>query len=593
MFLRATERRKDGKAHRYWSVVENRRVRRGRTVQKTLLYLGEINDAQQSGWCRTIEALDGARRVQLSLFPEDRQPPPACQAVQVQMQRLELSRPRQWGACWLALELWGQLALDTFWAARLPPSREGTRWLNVLKTLTCYRLIDPGSEWRLHRYWFEHSALGDLLGEDFGIAEKDTLYRCLDKVLAHKTALFTHLQQRWTTLFEARFDILLYDLTSTYFESNPPFGETDKRQFGYSRDKRSDCVQVVVALIVTPEGLPLAYEVLAGNTADKTTLQDMLGKIEQQYGKASRIWVMDRGIPTEALLAEMRQSDPPVWYLVGTPKGRLSHLEQQLTGVPWQVARAGVTVKLLPQDGEVYVLAQSHDRVHKERAMRQRQLKGLWKRLQQLGPMKHTRDQLLQKLGAARQQSPSAWRLVDIQVPAGTTALRFTLRKDRLREVRRREGRYLLRTNLTDRDPAQLWQFYMQLVRVEEAFRALKGDLAVRPIHHQKESRIEAHIFLAFQAYCLQVTLAQRLKAQAPGLTPRSVLEQLKAMQMLDVRLPTTDGRWLHMARYTQPDRTQQLLLAQLGLQLPPQPPPKITTQAIPQNTHCGEDLDA
>lgn len=590
MFLRATERRKDGKVHRYWSVVENRRVRQGRTVQKTLLYLGEINDAQQAGWCRTIEALDGEQRVQLSLFPEDRHPPPACHAVQVQMHRLELSRPRQWGACWLALELWGQLALDTFWQPRLPPSREGTRWLNVLKTLTCYRLIDPGSEWRLHRYWFDHSAMADLLGEDFGVAEKDTLYRCLDKVLAHKTALFSHLQQRWATLFEARFDVLLYDLTSTYFESDPPFGESDKRKFGYSRDKRSDCVQVVVALIVTPEGFPLAYEVLAGNTADKTTLKDFLGKIEQQYGKASRIWVMDRGIPTEALLAEMRASDPPVSYLVGTPKGRLSRLEQQLTGVAWQVAREGVSVKLLPQDGEVYVFAQSHDRVHKERAMRQRQLKAMWKRLKQLAPMKHTRDQLMQKLGAAHQQSPSAWRLVDIQVPEGTTTLRFTLRKDRLREVRRREGRYLLRTNLTDRDPAELWQFYMQLVRVEEAFRTLKGDLAVRPIFHQKERRIEAHIFLAFQAYCLQVTLAQRLKAQAPGLTPRSVLEQLKAMQMLDVRLPTTDGRWLHMARYTQPDRTQQLLLVQLGLRLPPQPPPKITATPQPQNTPCGED---
>jgi transposase len=566
-------------------------VSRGRTVQKTVLYLGEINDAQQANWCRTMEVVEGDRRIQLSLFPEDRQPPPDCPAVQVQMQRLELSRPRQWGACWLALELWGQLELDAFWAARLPPSREGTRWLSVLKVLTCYRLIDPGSEWRLHRCWFDHSAMGDLLGEDFGVAGKDTLYRCLDKLLAHKTALFTHLQQRWTALFDARFDILLYDLTSTYFESNPPFAEADKRQFGYSRDKRSDCVQVVVALIVTPEGLPLAYEVLAGNTTDKTTLKDCLARIEHQYGKASRIWVMDRGIPTDALLAEMRASDPPVLYLVGTPKGRLSRLEERLTQLPWQAAREGVAVKLLPEDGELYVLAQSHDRVHKERAMRRRQLKLLWKRLQQLQRMKQTRDQLLLKLGAARQQSPSAWRLVDIQVPADTAALQFALRKDRLREVRRREGRYLLRTNLTDRDPAQLWQFYMQLVRVEEAFRTLKGDLALRPIYHQKESRIEAHIFVAFQAYCLQATLRQRLKTQAAGLTPRSVLEQLKTMQMLDVRVPTTDGRWLHMARYTQPDRTQQLLLAQLGLQLPPQPPPKITRAAIAQPNACGEDL--
>ena len=591
MFLRATLRQKDGKAHRYWSIVENRRVRGGRTVQQTVLYLGEINDAQQASWCRTIETLDGDRRVQLALFPADRQPPPACPAVQVQLDRLELARPRQWGACWLALELWQQLELDGFWHARLPPSREGTRWLNVLKALTVYRLLDPGSEWRLHRLWFDRSAMADLLGEDFGIAEKDTLYRCLDKLLAHKTDLFSHLQARWATLFDATYEVLLYDLTSTYFEGDPPFPEADKRKFGYSRDKRSDCVQVVVALVLTPEGFPLAYEVLAGNTADKTTLRGFLQRIEAQYGTASRIWLMDRGIPTEAVLAEMRASTPPISYLVGTPKGRLTRLEAQLTSLPWQQARAGVDVKLLPQAGEVYVLAQSHDRVHKERAMRRRQLKSLWKRLHQLQQMTLTRDALLLKLGAAKQQAPSAWRLVDIQLPTDSDPLRFALRKDRLRQTRRREGRYLLRTNLTAADPARLWGFYLQLVHVEEAFRTLKGDLALRPIFHQKEARIEAHIFLAFLAYCLQVTLTQRLQPHASGLTPRSVLDQLKAIQMLDVRVPTTDGRWLHMARVTQPDKTQQVLLAQLDLQLPAQPLPILGPRELSHNRLCGEDL--
>ena len=591
MFLRATLRQKDGKEHRYWSIVENRRVRGGRTVQHTVLYLGEINDAQHARWCRTIEALDGDRRVQLALFPADRQPPPDCAAVQVQMDRLELLRPRQWGACWLALELWRQLDLDAFWADRLPPSREGTRWLNVLKTLTVYRLLDPGSEWRLHRLWFDQSAMADLLGEDFGIAEKDTLYRCLDKLLPHKPALFSHLQARWATLFGARYEVLLYDLTSPYVESSPPFAEADKRQFGHSRDKRSDCVQVVVALVITPDGFPLAYEVLAGNTADKTTLRGFLQRIEQQYGQAARIWLMDRGIPTEAVLAEMRASTPPVSYLVGTPKGRLTRLEKALTPLPWQQARTGVDVKLLPQQGEVYVLAQSHARVHKERAMRRRQLKTLWKRLHQLQQRPLTRDALLLKLGAAKQQAPSAWRLVDIQLPTATAPLRFALRKERLRAARRREGRYLLRTNLTDTDPATLWGFYMQLVRVEEAFRTRKGDLALRPIYHQNAGRIEAHIFLAFLAYCLQVTLAQRLTSQASGLTPRAVLDQLKAIQMLDVRVPTTDGRWLHMARYTQPDKTQQVLLAQLGLHLPTQPSPKIELREGSHTRPCGEDL--
>jgi len=593
MFLRPTTRRKDGKLHRYWSVVENRRVRGGRFVQKTLLYLGEISDSEHAVWCRTIDKLRGDDRlVQLSLFPRDRQPPPAANAIQVHMDRLELSRPRQWGACWLALRLWDELALGDFWQGRLTPSREGTRWLNVLKTLVAYRLIDPGSEWRLHRLWFDQSAMADLLGEDFAIAQKDTLYRCLDKLAAHKEDLFSHLRRRWELLFGARYEVLLYDLTSTYFESDPPFGEADKRKFGYSRDKRSDCVQVVVALVITPEGFPVAYEVLAGNTADKTTLAGFLKKIEERYGKASRIWLMDRGIPTEETLEQMRASDPPAYYLVGTPKGRLSRYEAELAGLPWQQVRENVEVKLLPDGGELYVLARSGDRVAKERAMRRRQLKALWKRLGQLTQMKLTRDQLLLKLGAARQLSPSAWRLVEVEVGGGRQAtLRYRLNKMKLREVKRREGHYLLRTNLTGRTPEEFWQFYMQLARVEEAFRNLKGDLAIRPIWHQLESRIEAHIFVTFLAYCLHVTLAQRLKSCAPGWTPRSALEQLKAMQMIDVKVPTSDGRWLEMARTTQPDKAQRLTLAMLKLQLPPQPPPKITARGLAGEGACGEDF--
>ena len=314
MFLRFNRRFKDGKEHRYWNIVENKRCAGGKVVQRQVLYLGEINDGQHNDWCRAIEAFDeGARRhTQLALFPADRSVPEHAQAhgVQVRLDAMELHRPRQWGACWLACQLYEQLGLDRFWAERLPHSREGTCWQHILQTLVCYRLIDPGSEWRLHRQWFERSAMGDLLGGDFALAEKNALYRCLDKLLPHKGALFSHLRQRWQDLFGARFDVLLYDLTSTYFESAPPDDESDKRRHGYSRDKRSDCVQVVIALIVTPEGFPLGYEVLAGNTSDKTTLRTMLGKIEAQYGKANRIWVMDRGIPTEAVLAEMRAADP-------------------------------------------------------------------------------------------------------------------------------------------------------------------------------------------------------------------------------------------------------------------------------------------
>jgi len=581
MYLRFARRRKDGKEHRYWSIVESRRCAGGRVVQRPVLYLGEINDSQHAAWCRVIEGVDegSGRHRQLALFPADRTVPDHAKGfgVQVRLDAMELHRPRQWGACWLGCHLYEQLQLDRFFAPLLPNSREGTNWQHILQTLVCYRLIDPGSEWRLHRQWFESSAMADLLGEDYGLVAKNALYRCLDKLLPHKAALFSHLRARWQDLFAAKFDVLLYDLTSTYFESPPPDDETDKRRHGYSRDKRSDCVQVMIALIVTPEGFPLGYEVLPGNTADCTTLRDMLRKIEAQYGKANRVWVMDRGIPTEEVLAEMRAADPPVFYLVGTPKGRLSKLEKYLVTLPWQAVREGVDVKLLPQDQELYVLAQSHARINKERAMRRRKLKWLWARLKEIADMDLDREELLMKLGAARARAWAAWRLVNVEVAPEGAVLRFTLDRAKLRQVRRREGRYLLRTNLTGKDPAELWRFYIQLVEIEAAFKTMKDDLQLRPIHHQLEQRIEAHIFVAFLAYCLHVTLRARLKPLAPGLTPRAVLDKFAAIQMLDVHFPTTDGRTLILSRYTELTADQKILVRQLKLDLPLQPPPRIT----------------
>ncbi len=583
MFLRVTKRVKDGKEHRYWSIVENRRCRGNRIVQRQVLYLGEINDVQHQAWCKTIDVLaDGHDKPQpMALFPDDRAVPDlAHEIVQVKLSELKLKRPRQWGACYLALLLWEQLKLDEFWCERLPPSRQGTRWLNILKTLVCYQLIDPGSEWRLHRQWFERSAMGDLLGEDFALVQKDKLYRCLDKLVEHKRELFSYLKEQWQSLFKARFDVLLYDLTSTYFESDPS-DEVGLRRYGYSRDKRPDCLQVVIALIVTPEGFPLAYEVMAGNTSEKTTLADFLQRIETQYGKSERVWVMDRGIPTEQTLEQMRHSDPPVYYLVGTPKGRLTALEKSFLDKPWAQARASVKVKLLAQGDELYILAESQKRVHKERAMRQRKLQKLWQRLHALQTQRLTRDQLLIKLGAAKKDAGRVYALVDIGLPKDDADLKangfdFTLRKDKLRQVRRREGRYLLRSNLTQTDPAQLWQAYVQLTEIEQAFKELKGDLSIRPIYHRLDERIEAHIFVAFVAYCLQVTLKQRSRALAPGLTPRAVLEKFATIQMVDVHLPTTDGRHLVLPRYTQPEKDLQLLLQRLQLNLPPQPSPRI-----------------
>ena len=586
MFLRQTRRIKDGKEHRYWSIVENRRGANRRVVQRQVLYLGEINDGQRAAWCQSIEVFEpgsGERR-QVALFPADREAPElAHEVVHLRLDRLQVKRPRQWGACWLAVELWQQLRLDEFWGSRLVSSREGTDWLDILKTLVAYRLIDPGSEWRLHREWYQRSAMGDLLGRTGEAIELHSLYRCLDKLLEHKQDLFGFLTERWRDLFQAGYEVLLYDLTSTYFECEPP-GE-GKRRYGYSRDKRSDCVQVVIALVITPEGLPVAYEVMAGNTSDKATLKGFLEKIEEQYGRANRTWVMDRGVPTEEVLGEMRKAATPVSYLVGTPRGRLTRLEKDFLKLPWAQVKDSVEVKLLPCEGEVYILARSHGRRAKERAMRRRRLKQLWKRLHELQRQRQTRDDLLLKLGAAKAEAGNAYRLVDVHVPgademkAGET-FTFSLRKEKLRAAMRAEGNYLLRSNLAGEDPALLWQRYIQLTEIEAVFRTLKSDLVLRPVHHQKDSRIEAHIFVSFLAYCLYVTLQQRLRALAPGLTSRAVIEKMSAIQMVDVHLPTTDGRLLILPRYTQPETDQQLLLQRLHLVLPAQPPPRISVES-------------
>ena len=578
MFLRCSRRVKDGKAHEYWNLVENRRLADGRVAQRQVLYLGEINASQREAWRKTIEVQEQGARRQVALFPAGSMPADDVDAIGVRLSELRVERARQWGACWLALELWQQLELDSFWRPRLRSSREGTPWLKVLKTLVAYRLIDPGSEWRLHRQWFDASAMADLLDSDFALAEKNTLYRCLDRLVEHKDELFKFLKRRWGELFGAKFDVLLYDLTSTYFESDVERAPDDLRQYGYSRDKRGDCRQVVIALIVTPEGFPLSYEVLAGNTADSTTLSEFLDRIERRYGRANRIWVMDRGIPTEESLTKMRAMGAS--YLVGTPKGRLTRLEQAFLGQPWARVREGVQVKRLTTEEDVYVLAQSDARIDKERGMRRKRLRRYVDRLQALQGHALTRDQLLMKLGAAKHEAGRAANLVQVTIPkasAKTASLEFELDRAKLRQVRRREGRYLLRTNLGAQEPERLWTFYIQLTEVEQAFKELKHDLAVRPIFHHNEHRIEAHIFVAFLAYCLHVTLKAKLRPLAGGITPREVIAKFKTMQMVDVRIPTTDGRELMLSRYTQPEPEHRVLLQRLQLRLPEQPPPKIT----------------
>jgi len=585
MFLRSKKRSKDGKTHRYFSVVENRRVRSGRVVQRQVLFLGEINDSQQAAWRQTLEVFDEAeqRAATLSLFPEDREiPADALDGVQVKLAEMELRRSRAFGNYWLGCELWRQLGLEAFWEARLGEGREEVPWAKVLELLVVSRLVSPGSEFRLHRQGFDQSAMGDLLGTGFAVAEKDRLYRCLDRILKHKAALFEHLRQRWQELFQARFDVLLYDLTSTYIEGEGE--EIPKAQHGYSRDHRGDCRQVVIALVVTPEGFPLAYEVMEGNTSDRTTLRGFLTKIETQYGRARRVWLMDRGIPTEEVLQELRAPEREVFYLVGTPRGKIQQYEKKWLALPWQKVRDSVEVKLFAEAGELYVLAKSAGRRAKEQAIRRRKLARLLWKLRDLRRKSPARDQLLLRIGAAKKEAGRAFGFVRILLPKEGEAVTrqtftFQLDKDKLQKAELRDGHYLLRSNLVGEDAAVLWELYLQLTQIEAAFKTLKSELGLRPIYHQLENRVEAHILVAFLSYALSVTLRQRLQALAPGLTPRAVLEKLATIQMLDVCLPTTDGRWLIMPRYTQPEPDQALMLHQLSLSLPSQPPPRIKTQ--------------
>jgi transposase len=588
MFLRSTNRRKDGKDHRYFSVVENRRVPGGRTVQRTVLYLGEINDQQQAAWRKTLDVFDEEqqRYTSLSLFPDDRElPADALDSVQVRLSGLELRRPRRFGNCWLACELWHQLGLDEFWRQRLPEGREGVSWEKVLQLLVVNRLLEPGSEFRVHRQWFVDSAMDELLGENFAVAEKDRLYRCLDRILEHKQELFVWLKKKWADLFGADFEVLLYDLTSTYFEGQ--MEQNPKAKRGYSRDHRPDCLQLVIALVVTPDGFPLAYEVMNGNTSDRTTLRGFLQQIEDTYGKAQRVWVMDRGIPSEAMLQEMREPQRQTFYLVGTPKSRIQQHEQKWLDLPWQKVRDAVEVKLYEHEGELYVLAKSQGRQAKEMAMRRKRLARLLRKLRAMRRSLPQRDQLLLRIGAAKKEAGRAFGFVKIQLPKADQPVTretfsFQLNKAKLKAAQQRDGHYLLRSNLTAEDPAVLWARYVQLTQIESVFRTLKSELGIRPIYHQLEHRADAHVLIAFLAYCLQVTLKNRLLVHAPGLTPAAVLAKLATIQMVEVWIPMLDGRWLVLPRHTQPDKDVQAVLDHLRLTLPSQPPPRIKGAPAP-----------
>ncbi len=628
MFLRSTKRFKDGKAHYYWSLVENVRVGR-RVFQRQALYLGELNDSQRAEWQKAVEAIDENGKLrQMKLFPDERAPATDDSSiVRIRMNQLTVKNLRNWGEVWLGTELWNKLGLDDFWMQKLPPSRKGTDWFSIMKAIVLYRFTSPGSELEMHSNWMANTAIEELIGPG-ALTGRSTLYNCLDRVIwpfdewkkprgerknSFKDDFFYYLRDRWAGLFGSTCDVVLFDLTSTYFEvDGTKVLDSELQRYGYSRDKRGDCLQVVIALVLTPDGFPLAYEVMPGNTNDRETQMPFIARLEEKYGKIGSLWLMDRGVPTEKTLKAMRESG--YRYLVGAPRGHLKVLGKKLDGVEWQEVQDGISVKVVTLDsetvtdvdgkaiekpGDTFVLTRSTARSLKETAMRVKKIRGAMKALfaidkrigrsrwRKIEPSRRelTRDELIMRLAVAESKAGRTWKMISITLPkegekVTPETFKWHLNWESIDEARANdEGTYLLRTNLSECDPKTLWKRYMIQGEIEYAFRELKNDLGLRPVYHQLDDRIEAHIFTSFMALCLFQTLRAIAREHAPGLTPRQIIEKFRAVKMVDVVMPTTDGRIVTLPRYIEPKEDVSILLGRLGLTLPKQPPPKVSSE--------------
>jgi len=583
MFLRRNDRQKDGKGHTYWSLVETVRTPDG-PRQRTLCYLGELNGSAQARWLKTIEVFsEQGESHQLKLFPSDVEPPEDDAAVaRVRLDQVRLERSRRFGDCFLGLELWKRLELDRFWELLLDRTDDpaAVPWSRIAALLAVNPSADgcaPGSELAIEERWYPATAL-DPSADGLGIAEgkiNDTrLYRCLDRLLPHKTPLERHLTGRYGELFRAEFDVLLYDLTSSYVEGAAEKDPMMRR--GYSRDHRPDCKQVIIALIVNGEGFPLSYETFDGNRADVTTVEAVLRMVERKYGRARRVWVFDRGVVSEENLEALRRRGGQ--YLVGTPRSKLKQFARQLLEGGWEQVRPDVEVKLVPtpQGEETYILCRSTARQAKEQAIHSRfstrmekALTALQKRVGE-GQLKD-RNKIERRLGKIQARHPQVADLYEVGVTEkdGAPALQWQALEGRQTWQRAREGAYLLRTNLPPDKPESLWKNYIQLTEAEAAFRALKSELSIRPIFHQLERRAKAHILVAFLGYALWVTLKHLLIRNRPAFSPAKALALLGTLVSADIVLPTTDGREIRLRRVTTPSAEQKQLLDQLGITLP------------------------
>ena len=595
MFLRPNRRTKDGKDHIYWSLVETVRTPDG-PRQRTLCYLGELNASGQARWLKTIEVFNTQGEAQqLKLFPAQAEAPEDDpQVARVLLNKVRLERSRQFGSCWLGLELWKRLQLNRFFEQAIDDQQADVPWSRVAAVLAINRLCAPGSELAIEQRWYPTTALDDLLGIEEGKINDTRLYRCLDRILPQKTKLERHLKQRYGELFGAEFDVLLYDLTSTYVEGAAEKNPMMRR--GYSRDHRPDCAQMVIALIVNSDGFPFSYETFDGNRADVSTMETILRMVERKYGKARRIWVLDRGIVSEENLAAIRKRGGQ--YLVGTPRSQMKQFEQELLKDDWIQVRPEVEVKkvTIPRGEETYILCRTSGRKEKEKAIRDRFSNRLEDALRRLAKTIETgrlkdRNKMERRLGRIQASHPQVNDLYDVTLrdtPEGVR-LKWAIKEDRQTWRRLREGTYMLRTNLQTGTAEQLWSRYMQLTEAEASFRALKSELSIRPVFHQLEPRVKAHVMVAFLGYALWVTLKHLLKRQTaivsqPSINgdgrtssgnPPSPLSAMRALALLstlqsaDIVLPTTDGREIRLRRITEPTTEQESVLQQLGLSLP------------------------
>ena len=599
MFLKPNKRIKDGKAHIYYTLNESTRISARRVVQRTILHLGELTTSQHHRWRHTIDVInerDEARQMEL-LTEEEHQRrgcPEDPDVVAIRLSTLQVRNCREFGSCWVGVKLWHMLELDRFWEQRLGELRGDVPWEKVTELLAVNRLCDPGSELNVHEKWYPKTGMSLLLDCDDAVAEKDRLYRCLDLLVKHKEALEGHLKRKWGELFGADFEVLLYDLTSTYFEGL--MEEVPNAKRGYSRDHRPDCKQLVIALIVTPEGFPLSYEIFAGNTRDARSLERMMDQVEAKYGKAKRTWVFDRGVVNEENLQKLRERHGT--YVVGTPRSRLKDFEVELLSKDWQQVRGQVDVKLRPgDDGDMYVIARSVKRRAKENAIRRRRMRKLYDSLKALaasvedGHLRHY-DVLVRRLGRLQERYVQVFGYVEITYARDREAIQsftFQLKRAALRKAYRLDGIYLLRTNLSEADPAKLWEQYIQLTEVEAAFRTLKSDIGLRPIYHWVEPRVEAHVMLAFMGYAMWVCLKWKLKAIATSLSPRQIIELFRSIQLVEVWFDTVDARRICLPRITMPEPEHQAVLEQLKWMLPEQPPPRVYARRSGPQTNVLE----